>query len=285
MDLTWNLDTTVATAFNTLSGFLKAASSDNVQPLALLACQTLGATLAMCDRTINTVRLHAIDAPGAPTMTFLKATVGFYKNDCATQLAANQAGMRFLALATALVTTIDPYTGARAIELIMRDLKFPVEETPPVTHLRDLLAALEPRAEQCNFGKSVLQYQVLLSHYLQLVDYQSKALLDTIPSPEIIASLVDVLRKVQRVGDADITGATIQIRESAPWVIAFVTWCLGVPPSIYTATKYGEKKANPGPKQFVIACRHRHRAGPLRTTRRGHHPPQVERHRAIARPL
>ncbi|RTE68343.1 hypothetical protein BHE90_017278 [Fusarium euwallaceae] len=237
LPLRWNLDRTVESAVQTLVGILKAASSDNVQGLALIACEKLGSTLAICDQTMKSVRIQAVDAPSSPTSTFLKAKVGFSKNDCANQLATTQAGLRFLALATAMITTMDFYAGAQALEQMLRDEKLPAEETPPLPHLRDLLATLGARAEQSNFTKSVLQYQRIVKHHLGQIprhDGGDKALLvSAAPSPEVVAGLVKVMRSVQRVGDADITGATIRVGAAAPWVIAFVNWCLGAPPSVY----------------------------------------------------
>ncbi|RSL95572.1 hypothetical protein CEP52_011956 [Fusarium oligoseptatum] len=237
LPLQWNLDRTVESAVQTLVGILKAASSDNVQGLALIACEKLGSTLAICDQTMQSVKIQAVDAPSSPTSTFLKAKVGFSKNDCANQLATTQAGLRFLALATAMITTMDFYAGAQALEQMLRDEKLPAEETPPLPHLRDLLATLGARAEQSNFTKSVLQYQRIVKHHLGQIprhDGGDKALLvSAAPSPEVVAGLVKVMRSVQRVGDADITGATIRVGAAAPWVIAFVNWCLGAPPSVY----------------------------------------------------
>ena len=46
----WSIDTTSQMTVSISSGILKAAVKDNVQPLALLACERYGATLAMCPR-------------------------------------------------------------------------------------------------------------------------------------------------------------------------------------------------------------------------------------------
>lgn len=234
LPLQWNADNTVAGAFQALTGLIKAASSDNVQPLVLMACEKLGSSLAISDQTTRRVRLHSIESPSPPIMTFLKGKIGFYKNDCANQLATSQAGVKFLALAIAMVTTMDPYTGAHALELMLRDDKQPADETPPLPQLKDLLAVLESRAEQCTFTHSVLQYQQLVEHQLSQRSPHggSGLLVKSAPSPELVAGLVKVLREVHRLGDNNITGATIRVGASAPWVIAFVNWCLDVPPSV-----------------------------------------------------
>ncbi|UPK96990.1 hypothetical protein LCI18_007925 [Fusarium solani-melongenae] len=222
LPLQWNLDRTVESAVQTLVGILKAASSDNVQGQALIACEKLGSTLAICDQTMKSVRIQAVDAPSSPTSTFLKTKVGFSRNDCANQLATTQAGLRFLALATAMITTMDIYAGAQALEQMLKDEQVPAEDPPPLPQLKDILATLAARAEQSNFTKSVLQYQRIVKNHLghdPRHDGGDKALLvSAAPSPEVVAKLV---------------GGNAKVGAAAPWVIAFVNWCLGAPPSVY----------------------------------------------------
>jgi len=43
----WNLDQTMGLALSVARGIFQAATNDNVQPLAILACENFGNTIAM----------------------------------------------------------------------------------------------------------------------------------------------------------------------------------------------------------------------------------------------
>ena len=47
--LVWSLDSTTTKTISVAKDVLHAATSDNVQPLALIACEKFGATLAICE--------------------------------------------------------------------------------------------------------------------------------------------------------------------------------------------------------------------------------------------
>jgi hypothetical protein len=82
-----------------LRGVIAAATSDNVQPLALQACERFGNTLAMASETRAKIE-RLIKSP-KPVATFLGAYIGYSAGDCATQLVRSLAGVQFLALAAA----------------------------------------------------------------------------------------------------------------------------------------------------------------------------------------
>lgn len=66
---------------------IRAAATDNVQPLALLACEHFGATLSMCQETCRKVESN-IKAQTLPKrdLKFLGATLGFSDDGCTSQL-------------------------------------------------------------------------------------------------------------------------------------------------------------------------------------------------------
>jgi hypothetical protein len=83
----------------------------------------------------------------------LKSHVGFFKGDCASQLGASPAGTNFLGLEAALVTTIGPFNGAHAMEIMIRQTTTDPTLLPTVKHLKDLLMSVEARSYRCGFAE------------------------------------------------------------------------------------------------------------------------------------
>lgn len=247
----WSLNDTGVVAWNTLKGIVTAATSDNVQALALMACDRFGNTLAMSDATTNKVERILLPSPEPAPIRFLQGAVGFSRNDCATQLGKSAAGLRFLGLAAALVTSLGAFEGARSLDLMLKSTTDDLTTVPSVRHLRDLLASLEARSHRCGFADSVVGWQILLRKALLPCIFSEetrqrlgrdplhsleKVLLESTPSPEAIAGLVDVFRQVARMGPATVLGATIRVGAAAPWVLAFAQWCVE-PPSLLVGGK------------------------------------------------
>lgn len=242
----WSLDATSATTFSMVKGLMIAASSDNVQVHAIYACMQFGNTLAMSEDTVRKVLHSLVPSPDPAPIAFLKATVGYYRNDCATQLGANTAGARFLGLAAALVPSLGALDSAKALYIMLKSSTNDLMNMPHVSHLTDLLKSLEPRSYRCGFSESVLGWQILLrkevlstifpDRTVQQLDEPSlklqKSLLDWTPSPEAVAGLVDVFRQMARVGSSTVLGVTITTSAAAPWILAFAQWCIEQP-SLY----------------------------------------------------
>ncbi|KAH7145607.1 hypothetical protein B0J13DRAFT_607239 [Dactylonectria estremocensis] len=243
------LDPDAQTNWQFVKGLIDAASYDNVQVQVMVACWEVGARFAIAPETTRRVMHDMISTPEPVTLDWLKASVGFFSKDCAVQLSMNAAGIRFLALAAALVTTIGPYPGAQVLDIELKRTRLKLTEIPPLPRVKDLLVALVPRSERCNFTDIIFGYQQLVGGALgikapppqsgrysalpSIEEKRQEGLLSGTPSPEAIAGLIDVLRQVARLGDSTVIGATIRIGGSAPWILAFVEWCLGVSASIY----------------------------------------------------
>ncbi|OAA68574.1 hypothetical protein SPI_00769 [Niveomyces insectorum RCEF 264] len=237
----WSIDTTSAAFLSAVRGILAAATSDNVQALAMVACQQFGATLAICDETLNKIQSTVVPSPQPALIKFLGATVGYYANDCATQLGESQEGLRFLSLAAPIITTLSLHKSAKVIHTLLRHSASATENLfPTLRHLRDLLASLEARSCRCGFTDSVVGWQTTLRQ--KALPHISRRnaepgwmdrFLQQAPSPEIVDKLVDTFRQLGRIGDHSITGATIKAGAAVPWIVAFTKWCLGLPPSIY----------------------------------------------------
>jgi len=259
----WSLSATAQAFISVARGTLVAATSDNVQVLAILACQRFGSTLAMSSEAIAKVEQIVVPSPEPAVVPFLKGLVGFFQHDCATQLGQNPAGTRFLALAAALTTSLGSFESAKALDTMLRSSTTDLTALPTVRHLKDLLSSLEVRSHRCGFVDSVLGWQILLQREalprLSTNNSQrapsdryhglERDLLDMVPSPEAIAGLVDVFRQIARVGPDTILGATIRVSAAAPWVLAFAQWCLETP-SLYVANQ--EVLGQPGSRLKVV---------------------------------
>lgn len=186
-----------------------------------MACENFGDTIAMSSQTTAKVLSAIIPSPEPASISFLKSHVGFFKGDCASQLGLTLAGIHFLGLAAALVTTVGPFNGASALDIMLRHSATDLTLLPTVRHLNDLLVSLEARSYRCGFADSVLGWQILLQKEVlpRIGSREARQQLDEgfmrVPSPEIIAGIVDAFRQVPRMGSSTISGVTIKVYEAA----------------------------------------------------------------------
>ncbi|MCJ1433762.1 hypothetical protein MMC27_003127 [Xylographa pallens] len=186
--LQWTLDQTVDHFLKLGADVLLTATRDNVQPIALLACE---------HQNRNVV------------FDFLKTKIGYPKGDSATQLAKSLAGVNFLALAAVLVSTTNTFEA-------------------------DLLNVLEPGLNRAGFMDEVLNWKAWWMGTNGLPEIERAHVLqdgEAFPSSDGLEKIVMALRANCRIGEA--TSVKLTARSAAPWLTAFVTWCVGVCPTIY----------------------------------------------------
>ena len=219
---------------------MRAATSDNVQPLALMACEKFGATLAMCPETNKKMEDLIIKVSGPKYVRFMSAQIGYSAKDSATQLSRSLAGVQLLGLAAALISSVDMFEGANALSAMLMASASDKTLLPTARQLKDLLVVMEHRVNRSGFADIWVGYQLLLfgglgaSHeqsYSKAHEKRQDGLVDLSHAPRIdgISKLVDAFRQLDRLGDA--IAITIRTTSCAPWVMAFTRWCLGVPPS------------------------------------------------------
>jgi hypothetical protein len=196
-----------------------------------MVCEQFGNTLAISRETRLKIERTVLPTPEPVTVRFLKAKVGFKKHDCAVQLGSNQAGLRFLALAAALVSSLTPFDCAEALMLMLETTTSDTRLLPSTRHLKDLMSALEPRCRLAGFADNVYGYATIIngaSYARGIVTHGTPY----IPDSKGLAALVDACRQLQRVGDHEISSITIEASDCAAWVAAFCKWSLELPPSI-----------------------------------------------------
>ena len=234
--LTWSLDSTASTTISVFKDVMRAATSDNVQPLALISCEKFGATLAMCPETNKKMEDLIIKVSGPKYVRFMSAQIGYSANDSATQLSRSLAGVQFLGLAAALTSSVDMFEGANALGAMLMASASDKTLLPTARQLKDLLAVMEHRVNRSGFTDIWVGYQTLLLGGLRASSdhdngrrWRNSTELVGTPGIDGISKLVEAFRQLNRIGDA--TAITIRTTSCAPWVMAFTRWCLGVPPS------------------------------------------------------
>ena len=237
----WSLDHTASSTLSIAKDVIRAATTDNVQALALVACEKFGATLAMCPETNKKIEDLIIKVSGPKLVKFMSAQIGYSENDCATQLSQSLAGVQFLGLAAALVSSLSLFEGANALSLLVMASASDKTLVPTPRQLKDLLGALEHRVYRSGFTDIWVGYQILLirslgasygRNYLPSGPF-NRDMMDfmTYPATEGISKLVEAFRELDRLGN--VIAITIHASSCAPWVMAFTRWCLGIPPSTY----------------------------------------------------
>lgn len=238
--LQWSLDQTSDHLIDVWRGYLRAATSDNVQALALVACEGFGAVVAMSPESCHKVFLLCDRSQESMTLGFIKAAIGYSKNDSAYHLARSDAGQRFLGLAASLGTL-----GAWHAALVLHKLILSTAKTradvPTTQHLKQLILALDDRLARAGFCDSVIGWATIIAAEMAAIgkDDQEPPQLEieaqglVSPPVDAVAGLAEALSRIARIGEE--SGTRVRIlttADQAAWLVAFVKWCLGDPPRI-----------------------------------------------------
>ncbi|KAI1080370.1 hypothetical protein F5B20DRAFT_110226 [Whalleya microplaca] len=182
----------------------------------------------MSRETCQKVETCIVPTPPPVPIRFLQGVVGFSANDSASQLGKSLAGVQFLGLAAALITTMTPFVAGSALQMMLRQTAEDKTLLPTIRQLKALLESLEPRCHTSGFIDSVIGYYRLVPQTSQQWNNNG------VPnSPVAIEKIVDAFRQLNRIGGSTVTRVTIQSTACVPWLAAFTTWCIGIPPSIY----------------------------------------------------
>jgi len=224
LEKTWALNQTTNDTISIATGVLAAATSDNVQALAILACEGFGATLPMATETRSKVeKLCTRDHQNA-VLSFIKAQIGYKRGDCAWQLAQSDAGVRFLGLAAALLT-LDSWTAASILQPLIFNTAENKKLVPTTTQLQQILHAVEYKLSLASFADSAVGWSIWLA-----MGQGTQTCGTDAPSQTFIIELIEAISKAFRLGNSE--SYNIEIRtpfaESA-WTIAFLKWCIETP--------------------------------------------------------
>jgi hypothetical protein len=228
LGLSWALAQTVDGALKLSREAALAASDDNVQPLALLACEKFGATLAISSFTQRKVEAMLRKQAATPIQKFLHAKIGYAKGGSIGALSNSSGGIRFLCLASALISGSSNFDAAIALEGMIRDTAEDKAMSPTLYQLKDLLDVLEPMLNRARFLDEVAGYWALLKDPQQILRSTEMV----VPSPPAIQMMVESFRELARIGPADAQSLKLTVGPFAPWVAAFARWSIEVPPVV-----------------------------------------------------
>ena len=216
-----------------IKGFIQAATSDNVQPLALHACEQLG-TILPVSNTITRIKIERLAGRKQnQPLSFVKAQIGFCAGDSADILAKTEGGLRFLCFAAILLS----YGGAdlesaELLEIFLSRRSSTEQPRPTLLQLLDLLRAIKPKLVDAGFLKVVMgwrdwcvakgppELQGLLSYHRPLF----------VPLRTGVCDFITVLSQSYRVGRSVRVECSMTF---IPWIIATVKWMFGSPPNVW----------------------------------------------------
>lgn len=235
----WELASSDDSAFLISRDILEIAKNENVQPLAIMTCEELGNTLVMCQETCAKVQQTVAATTEPIAVHFLQATIGYSTNDCTVYLSKSLPSLRFLSLAAALVTSMDsPQAGASLHELL-RDSRMCKTLLPTKGQLQTLLASVEERCQCARLTDNVVEWQIMIEQSGMFPSSPPMALrilseqrFNLLPPPYGICKLVEAFRQWGCPDNVPTVRVTICATSCASWVIVFVQWYMGSPPSL-----------------------------------------------------
>lgn len=231
----WALSDTANDAITIARGVLEAATSDNINPVALLSCTSFGAILPVCVETRYKIEQLARRSHTSHVLNFIRAQVGYRKGDSVEQLSNSDAGVRFLCLAATLCT-LEHYEAARRLDSLLEATQKNKEQLrPTVSQLQTMMGILNSKLVLSDFAKSVAGWEIWLRNVLpQQEEARLEISVAEVPPKSPMVDLIQALSENCRIGEEE----TIDIKTRAqyvPWTIAFVKWCIGIPPLLRLA--------------------------------------------------
>lgn len=234
----WSVDQTAGGAASIMKGLIQAASSDNVQPLALHACEQLGMTLPILNTTTRIKIEQLAGRKHNQPLSFVKAQVGFRAGDSADMLAKTDGGLSFLCLAAILVSWGQGIQAAELLQSLVRQHAKSEQPLPTLLQLNDVLRALKPKLADSGFTREVAGCYDWCSSFLNqslFAKFDGSLKIDVISTPDApgVQHLLDALNRCFRLGDDSCTVRVESWKGFLPWVIAVAKWMLGEFPNVW----------------------------------------------------
>ena len=224
----WALDNTAGGILSLARGFIQAATTDNVQMLALLACEQFGSTLPINTTTRIKVELLARRSD-SKSLSFLKSMVGFSAGDSADVLSRSDGGVRFLSFAAILVSWgTSLISSAELLDSLIRDTANKNQPMPTLLQLKDLLQALTPKLISSGLTADVLGWRDWFERFGASTRLAERVIT---PGVQEMREFLNALRNCFRIGEQ----STIRVETCmayVPFSVAVIKWTLGKPPNI-----------------------------------------------------
>ena len=233
----WALDHTTKTLLKVSQGLIKTATSDNIEPSALMACQSFGSLLQVYQKTQAKVELLARQHQKSHVRNYLYTQIiGYKKDDSVEELSKTESGIRFLCLATTFCTMpLDD--AAILLKSLLHATKSQGQSQPTFNQLRDVMLALENKLAPSDFMPRVLYWNRWYDRVLEgTKDESFRSTKGFIPPRAPLQEIILFINETVRLGQKQciFIGAKAAY---VPWLIAFVEWLLGSLPFIQLANK------------------------------------------------
>lgn len=155
----WAISDTANGAITVSRGMMEAATSDNISPLALMNCESFGATLPLSIETRIKVEQLARRSGPSHVFKFIQAQIGWKKGDSVELLSRSDAGIRFLCFAATL-STVDRYEAALRLDFLLHKTQKSSQLKPTISQLQALMAVLNSKLALSDFGNLVAGWEI-----------------------------------------------------------------------------------------------------------------------------
>ncbi|CAD6582370.1 MAG: hypothetical protein ASARMPREDX12_000918 [Alectoria sarmentosa] len=233
--LQWSVDQTAGGVMSGIKGLIQAATTDNVQPLALQACEQFGTILPVLNNATRIKIEQLARRKRNKPLSFMKAQVGFCAGDSADFLARTDGGLSFLCLAAILLCWGEGIEASELLESLVRQYAKKEQSLPTLLQLNDLLQALKPKLADSGFVRDVIGcYDWCLSApHVGPKDERFQINFVYPPDAAGVQHLLDALNQCFRLGDESCTIRIDSTHSLLPWVIATTKWLLGDFPNVW----------------------------------------------------
>ena len=176
--------------------------------------------------------------------------IGYREGDAAWALAEDEGGVRFLGLAAVLLASCSSiFLAATTLQDLLKRSASKSQPLPTLRQLQALLKALEYKLSPALFYDHVCKWSTLLYDTLAKHGQTTTSATHSFPDSqsELIAILrpdlpnetsgewadiIDCLAQLERLGEADFVEVRLSNPSMVGWLIAFVKWCTGLPPTV-----------------------------------------------------
>jgi hypothetical protein len=230
----WAITDTANKGVTFARGMLEAATSDNINPVALVCCEAFGALLPLCLETRVKVEQLARRNHTSHVLNFIKAQIGYRKGDSVEHLSRSDSGIRFLCLA-ATFCTLDLYDAANRLDSLLRATQKEQQMRPTLRQLQVMLNTFRTKMTLSDYANTVASCEIFMRAALASAGSEFTVDVAQVPPKPSLEAVIFAMNELGRLGD--ITSIEIKLESQyVPWIWAFVQWCLGVSPHVRTST-------------------------------------------------
>jgi hypothetical protein len=233
----WAISDTANKTVTIARGLLEAATSDDISPVVLLACSSFGSLLPVSPETRLKIEQLARRNHTSHVLNFVKAQIGYKKDDSVEQLSRSDSGIRFLCL-VATLCTLDHYDAADRLDAMLQATQKDFQIRPTIKQLQVMLKSMKTKLVLSDFATSVAGFEIMLRASLEELGAAYQIGIAEIPIKQSLQELIIAMNHLGRIGEEDsIEAVDVRLKACyAPWTCAFVKWLLGLSPSVRTAT-------------------------------------------------